>query len=128
MMHRRRVSFVALALLTITLGLTVHRSGDALGPAVRDMLGDALWAIMVCCSIGALITGRPVLLRSLAALMVCFAVELSQLLHWPALDAVRRTTLGHLVLGSGFDPRDLVSYALGVSVAVILEWSVSRAR
>ena len=128
MMHRRRVSFVALALLTITLGLTVHRSGDALGPVARDMLGDALWAIMMCCWIGALLPARRVVQRSLAALMVCIGVELSQLVHWPALDAVRRTTLGHLVLGSGFDPRDLVSYALGVSVAVILEWSMTRAR
>jgi hypothetical protein len=29
--------------------------------------------------------------------------------------------LGHLVLGSGFDPRDLASYAAGVLVALVCE-------
>jgi hypothetical protein len=44
----------------------------------------------------------------------CFAVEFSQLIHLPMLDALRRTTLGYLVLGSGFDRRDLAGYAGGV--------------
>ncbi len=39
----------------------------------------------------------------------------------PTLDAWRATTLGHLVLGSGFDPRDLVAYALGVFAGWRLE-------
>jgi hypothetical protein len=34
---------------------------------------------------------------------------------------VRATTWGHLVLGSGFDARDLASYALGVGGAALLE-------
>jgi hypothetical protein len=29
--------------------------------------------------------------------------------------------LGHLVLGSGFDARDLLAYALGVAAAALLE-------
>jgi hypothetical protein len=32
--------------------------------------------------------------------------------------------MGHLVLGSGFDPRDLVAYALGVAGAALLEAAV----
>ena len=43
------------------------------------------------------------------ALAFCFAIELSQLLHVRALDTLRRTTAGHLALGSGFDPRDFAS-------------------
>jgi hypothetical protein len=43
--------------------------------------------------------------------------------HTPALDAMRRTTAGHLVLGSGYDARDLAAYALGVLLAVSLEWA-----
>jgi len=62
------------------------------------------------------------------ALAVCAAVETSQLYHTPALDALRRTTLGHLVLGSGFDPRDLAAYAVGVAAAVLLDPRLDRVR
>jgi hypothetical protein len=55
------------------------------------------------------------------ALTICWIVEFSQLVHAPWLDGWRATTLGHLVLGSGFDPRDLVAYGLGVLVGVRLE-------
>ena len=58
---------------------------------------------------------------------MCVAVELSQLIRTPALNALRRTTLGHLVLGTDFDARDLVAYAGGVLVAVMIE-RVVRAR
>ena len=60
-------------------------------------------------------------LRAAAALGFSFAVEFSQLYHTPALDAIRRTTAGHLALGSGFDPRDLAAYAAGVFAAVLLD-------
>ncbi len=40
--------------------------------------------------------------------------------HYNALDAVRATMIGKLVLGSGFDPRDLVAYGAGVALAGFL--------
>jgi len=56
------------------------------------------------------------------ALAFCCAVEFSQLWHTPWLNAVRRTTAGHLVLGSGFNARDLVAYAGGVGGEGLVEW------
>lgn len=64
--------------------------------------------------------------RGAAALAVCFAVESSQLFHGPLIDGVRDTTAGRLVLGSGFDPRDFLSYTIGVLAAVALEWLATR--
>jgi hypothetical protein len=118
---RTRASFVALAVGTIAVGLVVHWRGDILGAAIQDMLGDALWAAMITWWIAALVPGAALRRRGIAALAICFAVEVSQRYHFPALDALRRTTAGNLVLGSGFDPRDFVSYALGVLAAIILE-------
>jgi len=37
-----RVAYVALALATILLGLTLHLYGEALGPTTRDVVGDIL--------------------------------------------------------------------------------------
>jgi hypothetical protein len=127
-MLRARASFVALALGTIALGLGVHVYGAVLGPAMRDFVGDALWATMIAWWVGALAPAGTLRTRSAAALALCVAVELSQLVHTPAIDALRRTPGGHLVLGSGFDARDLVAYALGVLGAAVLELAARRRR
>jgi hypothetical protein len=117
--HRRL--YVTLALATIAVGLLVHWRGDALAPALRDFTGDALWAAMIVWWVSALAPHRGLPWRGAAALAVCAAVEFGQRVHTPWLDQLRRTTLGHLVLGSDFDPRDLLAYACGVLAAVLLD-------
>jgi hypothetical protein len=64
--------------------------------------------------------------RAAAAFAVCAVVETSQLYHAPWLDALRATLPGHLILGSGFDPRDLLSYFLGIIAVVGLERALFR--
>ncbi len=123
---RVRSRYLALTAATIALGLAVHFRGGALPPAVRDVLGDALWAAMVTWGIAAVAPEIRLTRRVPIALAICFAVEFSQLLHWPALDAIRGTMAGHLVLGSDFDPRDLAAYAAGVLAAVVVERAGER--
>jgi hypothetical protein len=119
---RDRLSYFGLAVVTVAIGLAVHFRGDALPPAARDMIGDALWAVMMMWLAGAAAPAARLATRSALALAFCFAIEFSQLYHAPMLDGIRAGAAGHLVLGSGFDPRDLVAYALGVAAAAFLEW------
>lgn len=128
MTGRARVAFVALAAGTIGLGLWVHRGGPPMSPVVRDVLGDALWALMMGWIVGAAAPRARLVSRSTGALAICAAVELSQLVHTPWLKAARQTTFGGLVLGSGFDPRDLAAYSLGVTTAALLEWAAVARR
>jgi len=121
-----RAWYAAFAVTTIVLGLWIHRGGVTMGAIARDFFGDALWAMMVAWWIAALAPGARVLARGAVALAICFAVEFGQLLHTPGLDAFRRTTVGHLLLGNGFDPRDLVAYVSGVVGAVLFERLVRR--
>jgi len=58
---------------------------------------------------------------ALLALIVCYAVEFSQLYQGVWLKAVRSSRIGHLVLGSGFDWLDLGAYAVGVAVGFVLD-------
>ena len=118
---RARAPYVALALATIAVGLAVHRGRVPSSAAARDVLGDALWAVMMTWWVSAAAPGASLRARAAAALAICLAVEAIQLWRTPALDALRATTAGHLVLGSGFDPRDLAAYAAGVLAAVALE-------
>lgn len=118
---RVRASYAVLAIATIVAGLGVHLGGAPMPPATRDVIGDALWAAMLTWWVSALVPRMALGARAALALGACCAVEVSQLYHTPALDAVRGTRLGHLVLGSGFDPRDFAAYALGVLAAAVLE-------
>lgn len=123
---RARTRYLALMVGTIAIGLLVNKRGSALSPVVRDVLGDALWAAMVVWAFGVVAPKLQVRWRAAGALAVAFAVEFSQLAHFPAIDALRRTSLGQLALGSGFDPRDFAAYTAGVVAAVFLEWIAMR--
>lgn len=112
--NRRRITYTALSALTVVVGLLVHYQQSLLHGSARDIAGDALWATMIAFAFSALAIGLNSTARYVAALSICYAVEFSQLWHTPILDHLRATRLGPLVLGSGFDPRDLIAYALGV--------------
>jgi Protein of unknown function (DUF2809) len=116
----RRMRYLVLAIATIAVGVMVHLGGSFLPPVARDVIGDALWAMMMVWWMGVAAPRLPLRTRGLAALAICIGVELSQRYHTPFLDALRRTLPGHLLLGSGYDPRDLLAYAAGVVVAVVL--------
>lgn len=118
-MNMRRWNGI-LAVCTIAVGLSVHRGVLPLSATARDVLGDALWAMMIVWLTGVLAPRASLRARALAALSICFVVELSQLARTPALDALRRTLPGHLVLGSGFDARDFVAYTAGVVLAIMV--------
>lgn len=116
-----RLAIVSCLVVTIAAGLLVHLRGGMLGAAMQDVAGDALWATMMAWWVALLFPQVSLTSRAVVAYAICVAVEVSQLVHTSWLDAVRDTSLGHLVLGSDFDARDLVAYAAGVVVALLLE-------
>ena len=127
--HLTPLRYTALAILTVALGLLLVRVRGALLPAAGgDVLGDALWAAMMFWWVSAAWPGGRPGARAGAALAVAWLVEASQLAHPAWLDAVRGTRLGHLVLGSDFDARDLLAYAGGVAAAASAEWAARRNR
>ena len=69
---------------------------------------------------------RSLAWRATVAYTVCVIVEVSQLIHFPALDSLRGTRVGHLVLGSDFDVRDLLAYALGVLLAAFVARALTK--
>ena len=123
---RQRITYVALALGTIVVGLIVHLRGGMLGREVRDILGDALWASMIVWWVSALVPRARPRVRYGAAYTICALVELSQAYQTPTLDALRAGAIGQLVLGSGFDPRDFVAYAIGVAAAAVLDMTLLK--
>ena len=127
MSSRLRFRYFLLASATVAAGLMVHLHGDALPSSIRDVAGDALWAALIfwLASFAAPMAYRA--WRVLAAAIVCLGVELSQLLRYEWLEALRHTRYGHLVLGSDFDARDLFAYSAGIAAAALLDhWLFSN--
>ena len=65
---------------------------------------------------------------ALLAMAFSVPIELSQLYHAPWIDSIRHTTLGGLILGFGFLWSDLVCYAVGVGLGVVIEQVTHVAR
>jgi hypothetical protein len=113
--------YVALACLTIGAGLASRRYPELFPGFVARYAGDTLWAAMVFWFLALgwrrASTGR----LAASAVAVAFAVECSQLYHAAWIDSIRETRIGALVLGSNFLWSDLVCYAVGVCIAVMLD-------
>ena len=125
---RSRFGYAVLAALTVSCGLTTRPLRRVIAPELAENLGDVLWAVLVYLLIA--FVWRQYLSRwiALAALMVSVAVECSQLCHAPWIEAIRKTTLGGLVIGWGFAWGDLVAYASGILGCGLLERHFGKKR
>ncbi len=65
-------------------------------------------------------------MTSVLALVFCFCIEFLQLCRTEWLLAIRRTTLGHYVLGQGFLWSDLGYYTLGIIIAFLMDSSWNK--
>jgi hypothetical protein len=121
--RRRRHPLFWLALIALAAGLGIgsRRFASQLPGVVAAYAGDTLWALAAFLGIGLLLPRASTKQIAALAMSVSLAVEVSQLYHAPWVDAIRRTTLGGLVLGYGFVWSDLACYAAGVGLGILIE-------
>lgn len=125
---RHRPVYALATVAVVALGLASRRFPGLFPAFLGKYPGDALWALMVFLGLACIFPRWPTGRLAATALAISWAIELSQLYHAPFLDDIRRTTLGHLVLGSSFSWPDLVAYAAGIAVAVLAEQLLPRRR
>lgn len=125
---RRRLVAASLAALVVVAGLAVHVGASS---AASDIAGDALYAAMAYLLVVLLAPRWPVWLAAVVAAAWCVAVEFLQLTGLPAVWGAVFPPV-RLVLGTGFDARDILVYvvAAGVCAAVdaVIRLCVRRAR
>ncbi|WP_282847860.1 DUF2809 domain-containing protein [Microbacterium oxydans] len=120
---RRRIILAVLAVATVAIGLVIHRSA---GGVVGDIIGDALYAVLIYLLVALIAVRWRPLAPALVAFVFCAGVELFQLTGIPrewasVLPPIR------LVLGSGFDGRDIAVYAVAIAMAAFVDLAFSRA-
>jgi hypothetical protein len=112
---------ISLIALGVALGIGSRRYAEHLPAFVAAYAGDTLWAFVAFLGIGLLLPRTSTWAVAVLTMSFSVLIELSQLYHAPWIDSIRRTTLGGLALGYGFLWGDLVCYAVGVGVGVVIE-------
>lgn len=126
----RRITIARLAAIAALLALGVPSKWYD-GAGARYVVGQ-LWD--VCGSAIIVLLGRLLVPRARPAanaavvLVMLLANELLQLLHAPWLEELRATLFGRVVLGSRFNPLDLLAITAGVTIAAVLDARLARPR
>ena len=116
-MKNVRLYYFISILLILILGILSRKiSGIPL------FIGDILYAVLIYFGIRFLIMNSKKSTSFLLGLLFCFGIEILQLVQIDWLIAIRKTTLGHYILGEGFLWSDLLCYVVGTLVAFLIDW------
>ena len=118
---RNRLLYSVMTVIVIILGLGSRMLAKVLPAFLNIYLGDALWALMIFIGFGFIFRRRGTKIVALIGISFCYLIELSQLYHVNWIDNIRKTALGGLVLGYVFSWSDLLGYAIGTLVGVIID-------
>jgi hypothetical protein len=95
---------------------------DALPVFIVHHAGDVCWASMIYYGFRFIYMDKPLIFAVGISLLFCGAIEFSQLYQADWINDIRQTILGSLILGQGFLAIDLVRYAVGIVIAVGIDF------
>ena len=125
---KRRLTYLTVALACIGLGLLVRWPSLELPREVAKYGGSILWAAMVYFLLRAMVLRWSMAMALAVAAVLVALGEATQMISIPWFDALRATTLGHLVFGRTFALEDIAAYWIGILVAAVGEWGLERIR
>ena len=115
-MKNGRLNYFISILLILILGILSRKiSGIPL------FIGDILYAVLIYFGFRFLAADSKKSVTLLLSLLFCFSVEILQLAQIDWLIAIRKTILGHYILGEGFLWLDLLCYVMGTLIAYYLD-------
>lgn len=113
--RRSRPAYAVALFLVVGLGLLLRSGAVALPGFLVKYGGDSLWALAVFLGFGIVVPSRSTIRTASFALLFAWSVEFLQLYHAEAIDGIRSTRLGRLVLGTTFNAPDLLAYLAGIA-------------
>lgn len=84
-------------------------------------IGDMLYAVLIYFGFRFLIMDSKKSTSLLLSLLFCFGIEILQLIQIDWLVVIRKTTLGHYILGEGFLWIDLLCYIIGTLLSFLID-------
>ena len=116
-LKNNRLRYFSAHFTTLILGVLSRKITD-----IPLFIGDVLYAVLIYFGIRFLIMNSKKSTSFLLGLLFCFSIEILQLVQIDWLIAIRKTTLGHYILGEGFLWSDLLCYIIGTLVAFLIDW------
>lgn len=121
LVQRKWSTYISIILATVIIGLASRHFAMYLPKWLNLYLGDFLWAFMIFFIFAIIFRNKNTPVITVLSLVYCYLIEISQIYHSPWIDDIRRTTVGHLILGRGFLWSDLVSYTIGILTASLID-------
>lgn len=125
---KKRVLYFIITSLVMIMGLLSRKFMFIFPKNIAPFIGDMFWAMMVYFGFRFLLPKLSLLKSFNIALIFSFGIEISQLYQSNWINSIRKTTIGGLVLGHGFLWMDLISYTIGIIIAVIIDKVLSYAK
>ena len=116
-MKSNRLNYFITILLVLILGILSRKI-----TGIPLFIGDVLYAVLIYFGFRFLIMDSKKSTSLLLSLLFCFDIEILQLVQIDWLIAIRKTTLGHYILGEGFLWLDLLCYIIGTLLAFLIDW------
>lgn len=88
--------------------------------------GDFLYAVMMYVLIRIVFIDKKAIQIAIISLLICYAIEFSQLYHASWINEFRNTLLGRYTLGQGFLWADILAYTFGIAIAFSIEKAVLK--
>ncbi|UGS22643.1 ribosomal maturation YjgA family protein [Flavobacterium channae] len=115
-MKKSRIFYFIIVILVVLLGITSRKI-----TGIPLFIGDILYAVLIYFGFRFLLITLKKSTSLLLSLLFCFGIEILQLVQIDWLITIRKTTLGHYVLGEGFLWSDLLCYIIGTSIAFLID-------
>jgi hypothetical protein len=115
-MKSNRQNYFILILIVLILGILSRKIS-----VIPLFIGDVLYAVLIYFGLRFLFIHLKTHKTFLLSLLFCFSIEILQLAQMDWLIGLRKTTLGHYILGQGFLWLDLLCYIIGGLLAYIID-------
>lgn len=116
-LKNNRLYYFSALLITLILGVLSRKIAG-----IPLFIGDVLYAVLIYFGMRFLFIHLKTHKTFLLSLLFCFSIEILQLVQIDWLIAIRKTTLGHYILGEGFLWSDLLCYIIGTLIASLIDW------
>jgi hypothetical protein len=115
-MKGNRLNYFILILFVLILGILSRKIS-----VIPLFIGDVLYAVLIYFGLRFLFIHLKTSKTFLLSLLFCFSIEILQLVQMDWLIGLRKTTLGHYILGQGFLWLDLLCYVFGSIVGYFID-------
>ena len=116
-LKNNRLHYFSALFITLILGILSRKITD-----IPLFTGDVLYAVLIYIGFRFLLIDLKKATSLPLSLLFCFSIEILQLVQIDWLIAIRKTTLGHYILGEGFLWSDLLCYIIGTLIAFLIDW------